>query len=100
MIARGFTLLRLHAGGVGVGPLPLVTEAARPDEGRRGPGALVVRLVAPAVVPRRAVGVGRRFPRLVASEVLQVLRRREPRPLAAAAAGVGQRSVLDVQRRA
>src|SRR5437868_12709458 len=94
---RAGYLFRLHAGGVDVGPLPLVAEAARPDERRRGPGALVVGFVAPAVVPRRTVSIGHCFAGLVAGEVLEVLRRGESRPLAAAATRVGHRGVLDVQ---
>src|SRR5438445_736481 len=81
-LARGLLATRskvslwgcLHAAGDGVGPLILVSVGARADEGRRRPGALVVRLVASPVVPGRAVGVGRRLACLVTGEVLEVLR--------------------------
>src|SRR6266403_4711439 len=79
-----------------VRPLVLVAVPVR-EEGRRGPGALVVRLVALAVEPRVAVGIGRRLARLVAGEVLEVLRRRPAEPLAAPAAGIWHRGVLDVR---
>ena len=59
-------LLRLDAPAVGVRPLPLVTEPARPDERRRRPRALVVGLVALAVVPRVTVRIRHRLARLVA----------------------------------
>src|SRR5207247_7197411 len=67
------------------------------QEGRRRPGALVVRLVALAVVPSVAIGIRRRLARLVTGEVLEVLRRRPPGPPTPVAARIGHRGVLDVQ---
>src|SRR6202162_216148 len=71
-IRTGGVLPGLDAAGHGVGTLVLIAVAARPDEGRRGPGALVVRSVAATVVPGIAVGVGDRLARLVAGGVLVV----------------------------
>src|SRR3954454_11759153 len=81
-------LAGLDAGAVGVRPLVLIAEAAGADERRGRPRALVVGLVAAAVPPGGAVGIGHRLAGLVADEVLLVLRRRPAGDRAAAAARI------------
>src|SRR5262249_33308564 len=61
-------LLGLDAAAHGVGPLVLVTEATRPNERSRRPGALVIGLVALAVEPGGSVPVGHCPPRLLTSQ--------------------------------
>src|ERR1700680_52556 len=99
-IPRGVRLSRPNASAVGVRPLVLVGVAAGADERRRRPGALVVGLVAPAVIPGIQLLVGHRFTRLVTDEMLLVLHRRPARDLAAAAARVRLDGVLDRVRAA
>src|SRR5438874_10223025 len=95
--ATSWSLARLDAAAVRVRPLVLERVTGRRiDERRRAPRALVVGLVAAAIVPGAAVGVGDRFARLVRDEVLEVLRVVEAARLAAAAARVRHRGVLDV----
>src|SRR5436309_3610922 len=86
--SRSRRLADLDAGPGSVRPLVLIGVAIGADERRGRPRALVVGLVAGAVPPGGAVGIGHRLAGLVADEVLLVLHRRPAGDGAAAAARI------------